>query len=95
MGENDFDVAEDLDTEENTLLMLLGIHAGQYHDTVKATKVKRAQAENDDVMRDGDTMRIPNSMAIVVPSWEIRTLLDQPFFVEQREARTRLNHSFR
>jgi hypothetical protein len=78
---------EDLETHQNTFLMLLGLHAGQYHDTVKAKKVKRAHAENDDIMRDGDQMRIPNSMAIVVPSWEIWTLLDQPFFEEQRKAR--------
>lgn len=82
-----YDMIVDMEIEENTFLMLLGIHAAQYHDTVKAYKVKRAKAESDDTVRDGDRLRIPNSMAIVVPAWEIGPLLNLPIFLDQRLGR--------
>lgn len=71
----------------NTFLMFLGIHAGQYYDTVVTRKVKVAEA--DDAIRDGDKLRIPNSMTIVVPAWEVLNLLNFPIFVRQREDRVR------
>jgi hypothetical protein len=81
------DMQDDHETADNTFLMLLGIHAGQYYDRVKAFKGGGAPGESDNVVRDGDEMRIPNSMAIVVPSWEILTLLNEPTFAEQRQKR--------
>lgn len=88
MVERFFDNAQDdWETASNTFLMLLGIHAGQYHDTVKAFKGRGVRGESDNAIRDGDEMRIPNSMAIVAPSWEILTLLNLPTFVEQRRKR--------
>jgi hypothetical protein len=78
---------DDMETEKNTFLMLLGIHAGQYHDTVKFLKSEPKKAENDKSIRHGDKVKIPNSMAIVVPSWEILKLLELPLFVEQRKQR--------
>jgi hypothetical protein len=78
---------DDMEIEKNTFLMLLGIHAGQYHDTVKFFKDDSKKAEIDDIVRDGDQIKIPNSMAIVAPAWEILTLLDLPVFIEQRQKR--------
>ena len=72
--------------KQNMFLRLLGIHAGQYHDVVRAKKTN-SKGEKDDIVRDGDMLRIPNSMAIVVPSWEIETLLRLPTFKEQRRQR--------
>jgi hypothetical protein len=81
------DMEDATEDAKNTFLMLLGIHAGQYYDRVRAFKGPEAPGEGDNIVRDGDEMRIPNSMAIVVPSWEILTLLDLPTFVEQRQKR--------
>jgi hypothetical protein len=78
---------DDRERRDNTFLMLLGIHAGQYHDTVKAFKDRHGSGESDNLVRDGDEMRIPNSMAIVAPSWEILTRLDHPVLIEQRRKR--------
>lgn len=74
---------DDRETAENTFLMLLGIHAGQYPELVEARKVKRktkAEAAEDDIIRDRDKLRIPSSMAVVVPAWEIINLLNLPMF---------------
>src|SRR5260370_14501405 len=72
---------------KNQFIRLLGIHTAQYQDTVKAYKVDKSQAEDDNVVRGGDELRIPNSMSVVAPAWEILRLLDQPKFVEQRQKR--------
>ena len=62
---------EAMEIENNTFLMILGIHAGQYPETIKAVKVKKVQGEKDDLIRDGDWIKIPSSMTVVVPAWEI------------------------
>ena len=85
-----YDAQDDWETEANTFLMLLGIHAGQYPEKIEARKIKRTQAENDDVIRDRDKLRIPSSMAVVVPSWEIWNLLNLPIFQVERDRRDEL-----
>jgi hypothetical protein len=84
------DWAERKEVEDNTFLMLLGIHAGQYPERVTVSKVKRkARAEADDgAIRDGDKLRIPSSMTVVVPVWEIENLLlSNETLVDQRKER--------
>lgn len=68
--------------------MLLGVHCGQYPEQVQARKIKKATGEAaDDIVRDRDNLKIPSSMAVVVPAWEIVNLLNQPFFTEIRRRR--------
>ena len=74
---------------KNQFIRLLGIHTAQYHDTVTAYKIKKTQAESDAVVRDGDRLRIPNSMAVVAPASEILKLLDLLTFQQQRQQRER------
>ena len=74
------EMAEDRETHENTFLALLGVHAGQYPERVEARKEMRVEPEHDDIVRDRDKLKIPSSMAIVVPSWEIVNLLNLPIF---------------
>jgi hypothetical protein len=88
-GSNEFDYVEAMETEENTFLMLLGIHAGQYPESVTVKKItRRVRSESDGGIRDGDELKIPSSMTVVVPAWEIENLLlKNSVLVEQRTAR--------
>lgn len=81
------DMDDDRETHENTFLALLGVHAGQYPERVEARKETRVQPEHDDIIRDRDKLKIPSSMAVVVPSWEIVNLLNLPIFKIQRQKR--------
>lgn len=81
------EMEQDRNEHENTFLMLLGVHAGQYPERVEAWKVKKTAPESDDIVRDRDKLRIPSSMAVVVPAWEIVNLLNQTYFLELREKR--------
>lgn len=81
-------VAAALNTYEvrgNTFMMLLGIHAGQYHDRVVVRKAPTVSAEVNLV--EGDRLSVPNSIALVVPAWEIPVLLALETFQKQRDAR--------
>lgn len=69
----------------NTFLRLLGVHAGQYPETVEVKRLKKAKRAA--LIRDGEKLQIPSSMTVVVPAWEVANLLNEPHFVEQRSAR--------
>jgi hypothetical protein len=89
-------LADDMETEENTFLMLLGVHCAQYHERVEARKIKKVTGETgDNIVRDRDRLRIPSSMAIVVPAWEIVNLLNLPFFTQIRERRDEMRRQQR
>lgn len=71
------------DVKENLFLRLLGIHSAQYHDEVEVTKLARSGKR-----RAAGNMEIPNSMTVVVPSWEIsHHLQTHPSFVAARQKR--------
>jgi hypothetical protein len=80
-----YDFIDEMETRDNTFLTLLGIHVGQYHDRVKATKTKKIRSESSIV--EGDELDVPNSMALIVPAWEIANLLNLDIFRQQREER--------
>jgi hypothetical protein len=78
----------DWDDESNTFIMLLGIHVAQYQERVEARKTAKVDGEGDDnIVRDRDQLKIPGSMTIVVPAWEIKNLLNFHIFENQRKAR--------
>jgi hypothetical protein len=72
---------------QNTFLALLGIHLGHYSETIEAKKIRKAEPESDDIIRDRDLIKISGGMTIVAPAWEITKLLDLPVFQEQRRKR--------
>ena len=87
---------EEMQIQENTFLMLLGIHAGQYPEKIEAKKIRRTVSEvDDDIIRDSDKLKIPSSMTVVVPAWEIVNLLNQPFFAEIRGRRNEMKRQQR
>jgi len=80
-------MAQESEITENTFLMLLGIHAGQYPERIEARKIKKTSGESDDIIRDRDGLKIPSSMAVVVPAWKIENLLKLEIFQAQRDQR--------
>ena len=72
---------------ENRFFKLMGIHAGQYHEKAKANKERDVQDESDTVIRDGDQLKIPGGMTLVIPTWEIIELLNSPNLAKQRISR--------
>lgn len=81
------EITDDWEAEKNTFVALLGIHAGQYPEKVEARKENRTSAEHDDIVRDRDKLKIPSSMTVVVPAWEIMNLLNLPVFQAARRKR--------
>ncbi|HEX3653900.1 MAG TPA: hypothetical protein VHU18_13860 [Rhizomicrobium sp.] len=79
----------EVDTKKNRFLKLLGIHVSQFHDQVRITKVPMGKHdERNQELKDGDTIRFPGSMTIVVPASRIlRLLQEDKSLVEQRNAR--------
>jgi hypothetical protein len=79
-----------------TLLKLIGIHAGQFQDYIVAQKAKdvrkktpeaaeAASTEEERMIFDGDKLEIPGAMTKVVPSWRISVLLDKDVFKKARD----------
>ncbi len=66
---------------------LLGVHCGQFWDTVKAFKTKSRSEQLGDSLRDGDELDIQSSMNVVAPAWCITELLDLEDFEMARKKR--------
>jgi hypothetical protein len=80
-----------LDMMSPTFLSLLGIHCGQFWDTMevrksKPTRNKRAERVGDPIS-EGDKLEIQSSMTIVLPAWRITELLDLEVFEIARQKR--------
>lgn len=69
----------------NTLFGLLGIHRGQFRERTAVNFV-----EADRPLVSGDLIEVASAMTVVVPAWEIETLLQNERFQEQRSARDAL-----
>jgi len=82
----DEEEVQEAEIRANTFVSLLGIHLGQYLDRIEIKKQK-LQPEGNDIIREGDVLKIPGGMTIVAPAWEIMNLLNLPTFAEQREKR--------
>jgi hypothetical protein len=74
-----------LDARHNAFIKLLGIHSGQFIERIDAKRIETIRP--NEPIRDGDTLAVQSSMAIVVPSWTILELLNMQHFRDQRAAR--------
>lgn len=74
---------------ENTFVKLLGIHSSQYTDSVQVTREHELAHEVNEPIRDGDHLRIPNSMSVVVPADSVKALLSIRSFADARENRNK------
>jgi hypothetical protein len=72
---------------KNTFVGVLGIHCGQFWDTVKAFKSMSHSEQVGDNVRDGDELDIQGSMNIVAPAWCISELLNLEEFEMARRKR--------
>lgn len=64
------------------LFRLIGIHRGQFRE-----RATLQAAESETVLRDGSKVDIASSMTVVIPAWNITTLLDADVFEHMRQAR--------
>jgi hypothetical protein len=72
---------------DNMFVKLLGIHSAQFTDFVQVTRNGELAPEISEPIRDGDRLRIPNSMAVVVPADAVRALLNHPSLAAPRASR--------
>jgi hypothetical protein len=72
----------------NVLFGLLGIHCGQFWENVEVRKTLPIYDEaNNDPILEGDRLKVPSSMTIVLPAWRILALLDVEQFAVARKKR--------
>lgn len=71
----------------NKFLKLLGIHVSQYNDFIPEIEIRQSPGQAPQYIKTGKELVIPNSVTIVVPAWEVGSLLMQQRFKDQREAR--------
>jgi hypothetical protein len=73
-------------------LRLLGVHCGQYWDTIefrKASATVRLEGRGDPVA-EGDKVEIHSAMTVIVPAWAISDLLDHGAFARSRKDREKV-----
>jgi hypothetical protein len=69
-----------------SFLALLGCHRGQFRE--ETTIYARGESsELERPLRSGDDIELPSAMTVVVPAWEISSVLDYPELKDQRDAR--------
>lgn len=66
----------------NQIVGLLGIHSAQFNEYGEVMKDARG-----DPVYDGDTLKMPSGMTIVVPGQRILDALEWPYFQNRRKAR--------
>ena len=71
----------------NRFCALLGIHVSQYRDTIEVAKEVPQAGREPKLVVTGEKLVIPNSVTVVVPAWEILSLLNRQEFKNQRGAR--------
>ena len=64
----DYDELDNI--RENTVLMLLGVHSGQFHDVVKAEVVESTEKDGSPI-KASKYMKLPNSTTLVAPAWQL------------------------
>jgi len=71
----------------NVLLGLLGIHCGQFWEDIQFRKSMTSTEAARAAIFEGDKLKVPSSMTIVMPAWRISTLLDTAPFDATRKQR--------
>jgi hypothetical protein len=70
----------------DSFLMFLGVHCAQFPEEARVTV-----AESKGNIREGDVLKIPSRMTVVVPAWQVTRLLDLPYFEKIRDAREKIS----
>jgi hypothetical protein len=80
------DAFSGFDAEQNQFVRLLGLHLGQYSETLEVKKGEPRREKLEPII-EGDKLQIASSMTVVAPVWGIETLLDYKNFAEDRDKR--------
>ena len=73
---------------ETTMFKLLGIHCSQYPERFEVKKAA-PEARGDQIV-EGDELKGPSAMNVVIPAWRIREVLDHPDLRALRMERDKL-----
>jgi hypothetical protein len=65
---------------------LLGIHCGQFWDTIEVRKTRTTERLGDSIA-EGDKLEIQSGMTIVIPAWRIKEFIDSQGFEMARQKR--------
>jgi hypothetical protein len=76
-----------IDSPKGRFWGLLGIHCGQFWDTVEVRTARRKTEASGDPIKEGDKLLIQSGMTIVIPAWRIKQLLDLEVFEVARKKR--------
>jgi hypothetical protein len=72
----------------NVLFALLGIHCRQFYEEIEFRKSAEIEIEHSrQPIVEGDKLRMPSSMTIVLPAWQILRLLDREELSVKRKQR--------
>jgi hypothetical protein len=63
--------------------MLLGVHCAQFSEEVRVEIAENRRKQ----IEEGDLLKIPSSVTVVVPAWEISRLMDDEKLAMIRFAR--------
>jgi hypothetical protein len=70
----------------NVLFGLLGIHCGQFWEHIEFRKSEIKHEGYGVPIVEGDRLRVPSSMTIVMPAWSISSLIDsEPFDMTRKK----------
>ncbi len=75
---------------DNQFVKLLGIHVAEFNDIVRISKAGEIVSQTNGTQKtleDGDKIKFPGSMTIVVPAWQIIKLLNGEKLTKKRSER--------
>ena len=76
-----------VEVPRQSFLGLLGCHRGQFREQTTIYSKEVDFVEIGKELRTGDSIELASSMTVVIPAWEISTLLDSPKMKVQRAQR--------
>lgn len=75
------------DRPTNILFALLGIHCRQFYEEIEFEASEITVEHSRRPIVEGDILRLPSSMTMVLPAWQISKLLDREEFAMVRKKR--------
>jgi hypothetical protein len=74
-------------TRREWFVGLLGVHCGQFWETIEVRKDNSKKERRGDPIVEGDKLSIQGGMTIVAPAWRVTDLLDSEAFETMRRQR--------
>jgi hypothetical protein len=74
-------------TRKEWFVGLMGIHCGQFWETIEVRKANSKNERRGDPIVEGDTLSVHGGMTIVAPAWRVTDLLNLEAFETMRRQR--------